>query len=74
MSWSGRYEGSPERKSRVSAPGSVPDSVLFSHSISESEEDVDGKLIRFEDDAKLGGIVNTLDKRHKIQKYLDRLE
>ena len=47
--------------------------VLFSIFINDLDEGVQGTLVKFADDTKLGRIANTLEDRNKIQNGLDRL-
>ena len=54
--------------------GSVLDPVLFNIFINDLDEGVQGLLVKFADDKKLGGIANTLEDRNKIQNDLDRME
>ncbi|KAF7239045.1 RNA-directed DNA polymerase from mobile element jockey [Varanus komodoensis] len=54
--------------------GSVLGPVLFNIFINDLDEQVQGKIIRFADDTKLGGIANTLEDRMKIQGDLHKLE
>ena len=54
--------------------GSVLGPVLFNIFINDLDEEVQGMLIKFADDTKLGGTANTLEDRNKIQSDLDRLE
>ena len=54
--------------------GSVLDPVLFNIFINDMDKEVQGTLIKFADDTKLGGIANTLEDRNKLQSDLDRLE
>ena len=48
--------------------------VLFNIFINDLDEGVQGMLVRFLDDTKLGAIINTLEDRNKIQNDLDTLE
>ncbi|KAF7253376.1 cAMP and cAMP-inhibited cGMP 3',5'-cyclic phosphodiesterase 10A [Varanus komodoensis] len=54
--------------------GSVLGPVLFNGFINDLDEEVQGKIIKFTDDTKMGGIANTLEDRMKIQGNLDKLE
>ncbi|KAF7245886.1 putative RNA-directed DNA polymerase from transposon BS [Varanus komodoensis] len=54
--------------------GSVLGPVLFNIFINDLDEEVHGKIIKFADDTKLGGIANTLEDRMKIQGDPDGLE
>ena len=54
--------------------GSVLGPVLFNVLINDLDEEVQGTLITFADDTKLGGIANTPEERNKLQGDLDRLE
>ncbi|KAF7245560.1 RNA-directed DNA polymerase from mobile element jockey [Varanus komodoensis] len=54
--------------------GSVLGLVLANIFINDLDEEVQGKIIRFADDIKLGGIANTHEDRMKIQGDLDKLE
>ncbi|KAF7239078.1 Ubiquitin-like modifier-activating enzyme 6 [Varanus komodoensis] len=54
--------------------GSVLGPVHFSIFINDLDEEVQGKIIKFADDTKLGGIANTIEDRMKIQGNLDKLE
>ena len=44
------------------------------HLHKDLDEGIEGALIKFSDDTKLGGTANTLEDRLNIQKNLDRLE
>ncbi|KAF7247973.1 RNA-directed DNA polymerase from mobile element jockey [Varanus komodoensis] len=54
--------------------GSVLGPVLFNIFINDLDEEVQGKIIKFADDTKLGRIANTLEDRMKIQGDLDKFE
>ena len=48
--------------------------VLFNIVINNLDEAVEGILIKFADDTKLGGVADTPEERATIQGDLDRLE
>ena len=51
--------------------GSVLGPVLVNIFINDLDEGIEGALIKFADDTKLGGIANTLEDRLNIQKDLE---
>ena len=48
--------------------------MLFNIFINDFDEGIEGVLIKFPDDTKLGGVANTPEDRIRIQDDLDRLE
>ena len=53
---------------------SVLGPVLFNIFINDLDEAIEGILIKFAGDIKLGGVANTPEERTTIQSDLDRLE
>uniref|UniRef100_A0A803TJS6 Reverse transcriptase domain-containing protein n=1 Tax=Anolis carolinensis TaxID=28377 RepID=A0A803TJS6_ANOCA len=54
--------------------GSVLGLVLFNIFINDLDEGLEGTIIKFADDIKLGGIANTPEDRSRIQNDFNRLE
>ena len=69
----GSFSNWEEVTSRLTQ-GSVLGPVLFNNFTNDLDEGVQGMLVRFAYDTKLGRIVNTLEDRNTIQNDLDRME
>ena len=54
--------------------GSVLGLLLFNVFINDLDEGIEGMLIKFADDTKLGGVGNTAEERIRFQNELNRLE
>ncbi|KAF7242069.1 Phosphatidylethanolamine-binding protein 4 [Varanus komodoensis] len=65
---------SPKVRYQQADEGSVLGPVLINIFINDLDEEVQGKIIRFAGDTKLGRIANTLEDRMEIQGDLDKLE
>lgn len=48
--------------------------IIFNTFINDLDEGIQGSLIKFVDDTKLGGIANTTEDRRSLQEDLDKME